>query len=189
MVEPVGGPRDPLDVDLARLVGDAQAGQAVRSRAQERWLRHQATTEATLVGILVDLAEEGAEVTLRTNAGRTHQGPIVAIGRDFVIVGAGPSYTCIVVDALVAVRRRPGRHHADTTGDRPAPRSVTLAEHLADLAPEGPRVAIAVAGEPALLSGELRTVGRDIATLRLDGEPPVTAYVALGSVSEVLVSG
>jgi hypothetical protein len=189
MVEPVGGPPDPLDADLARLVGDARVTQAAQSRARERSLRQQATAEATLVGLLVDLAEEGAEVTVRTSAGRAHQGPIVAIGRDFVIVGARAGYTCIVLDALAAVRRRPGRHPSDTSGDRPAPRLVTLAAHLADLAPEGRRVAVAVTGEPALLTGELRAVGRDIATLRLDGDPPVTAYVALRSVSEVLVSG
>jgi hypothetical protein len=152
-------------------------------------LRQQATADATMTGLLVDLAEEGTEVTVRTNAGRAHHGAIVTVGRDFVIVGAAAGYTCIVLDALAAVRRRPGRHQPDTTSHRPAPRSVTLAAHLADLAPEGPRVAVAVAGEPALLTGQLRAVGRDIATLRLDGDPPVTAYVALRSVSEVLVSG
>jgi hypothetical protein len=189
MVEPVLGPRDPIDADLARLVSDARAGEAARSRARERSLRQQATAEATLVGLLVDLAEEGAPVTVRTAAGRAHQGPIFTVGRDFVIVGAGSGYTCIVLDALTAVRRRPGRHQPDTSSDRAAPRSLTLAAHLADLAPDGPRIAMVVAGEPGVLTGELRAVGRDIATLRLDGEPPVITYVALRSVSEVLVSG
>jgi len=189
MAEPVGGRRHPLDVDLARLVGDEQAGEAARSRARERWLRQQATAEATLVGLLVDLAEEGADVTVRTTSGRAHQGPIVAVGRDFVIVGVSRGHVCITLDALATARRRPGRHRSETTGDRPAPRSLTLADHLAALAPEAPRVSLAAAGEPVLLTGELRSVGRDVMTVRLDGEPPVTAYVALRSVSEVLVSG
>ena len=87
------------------------------------------------------------------------------------------------------MRRRPGQRAPDATGDRAAARPIGLISYLAGLAPDRPRVTVVVSGEPTALVGELRTVCRDIATLRLDGEPPVTAYVALGSLSEVLVSG
>ncbi len=35
------------------------------------------------------------------------------------------------------------------------------------------------------LAGELRSVGRDVLTMRLDGEPPAPAYVAIAAVAEL----
>ena len=122
-------------------------------------------------------------------SGRTHQGAIRAVGRDFAVVGPPGQETCLVLAAVATIRRRPGRRVADATGDRAAARQLSLAAYLGALAPDRPRIAMVVTGEAAMLTGELRAVGRDIATVRLDGEPPIAAYVALGSLSEVLVSG
>ncbi len=188
VTKPPGSGADPSD-ELARLVADSQASAAARARSRERSLRQQATEEATFTGLLLDLAEDGSEVSIRTRAGRSVYGVIAGLGRDFILLrtGAGAD-TLVVLRALAAVRRRPGQHAPDTAGARPTAGKTSLAAHLSGLAPERPRVAIAVDGEPMMLNGELRAVGVDVATLRLDGEPPVTAYVALASVSLVVLA-
>jgi hypothetical protein len=213
-----GESADELAADLARLVGTAHSADAVRERVHQRSLHDQAAADALLVGLLVDLAEEDADITIRMASGRLHRGRVRAVGRDFVVLGppgrsdaatvgaSSPSgaaataggaagegvaiqETCLAMHAISVVRRRPGPRGRDATGDRPAARAVGLTSYLAGLAPERPRVAIVVAGEPTTVVGELRAVGRDVATIRLDGEARVTAYVALDSLSEVLVSG
>jgi hypothetical protein len=35
------------------------------------------------------------------------------------------------------------------------------------------------------VAGELRSVGRDVVTVRLDGEPRAAAYVAITAIAEV----
>ena len=165
----------------------------VRSRIRERNLRDAAGAEATLSGILLDLAEAGTAISARTTFGRTVQGRVAVVAGDAVIIetAAGlPTY--IRLGALAWVRRHPGSAPPGAAaGDRPAPRPTSFAALVGELATERPRVALAVTGEPALLSGELRSAGSDVLTIRLDGEPPVVAHVALAQVSEltVLASG
>jgi hypothetical protein len=180
---------DHLAADLARLVSEARSADAVRARARERSLRQQATADATVTGLLLDLAEEQAELTICTAAGRIHQGRVTAVGRDFAVVQTAAGDACVVLQSVATVRRSPRHWIPDTTGDRPAPRAVSLAAHLAGIAPLRPRVAIVTSGELNAVVGELRSVGQDVATVVLDGDPPTSVYVALGSVSEVLVSG
>jgi hypothetical protein len=196
-VPSVPGPPDPdrvnadsgrLDADLAELVADARADDAARTRVRERNLRAAAVTDATLVGIVLDLAERADPVTIRTTSGRTLSGRITLVARDAIALEAGPSGTTFVRFAAIAsVRRLDGGRAPEPSGDRTPPRAVTLAALLADLAPLHPRVALAVTGEPAVVSGELRAAGVDVVTIRLAGDPAVTAYFATAQLSEVTV--
>jgi hypothetical protein len=177
-----------LDADLAELVADARADDAARTRVRERNLRAAAVTDATLVGIVLDLAERADPVTIRTTSGRTLSGRITLVARDAIALEAGPSGTTFVRFAAIAsVRRLDGGRAPEPSGDRTPPRAVTLAALLADLAPLHPRVALAVTGEPAVVSGELRAAGVDVVTIRLAGDPAVTAYFATAQLSEVTV--
>jgi hypothetical protein len=178
----------PEAADLMRLVAETRTADAVRARSRERVLRQQATGEATFVGLLMDLIEAGTEISVRIRTGTTVQGRPVGMGRDFVAVrpGTGPE-TWIALRAIASVRSRPGRRPPDPAGERPSPGGTSLAARLASLAPERPRLAVTVAGEPAPLIGELRAVGSDVATVEVDGGPPVTAYVSLPSVLAVTV--
>ena len=45
--------------ELERWAADARVQEAALQRARERWLRHQATEDASIVGVLTDLAERG----------------------------------------------------------------------------------------------------------------------------------
>jgi hypothetical protein len=67
--------------------------------------------------------------------------------------------------------------------------NVTLADVLAGLAGERPRVRMVVAGGHEVVAGELRSVGADVATLRLDGEPGGAVYVRLDAVRAVTLLG
>src|ERR1017187_122985 len=105
---------DALAYELVRFVADTRASDAARSRSRERSLRQQATEMATFAGLLLDLVEGGASVTVRTTAGRVHQGNIVAVGRDFVLLraAAGPDIY-LKIEAVALLRRLPGARTED----------------------------------------------------------------------------
>ena len=175
--------------DLTRLVGDVRAADAARARSRERALRQQATEDATLEGLLADLADEGADVTVRLRSGTTASGRIVGLGADFFVLKSDAAQAVLVARTAVgSVRRRPGDRGPDTTGDRARTQAASLSAYLAGLAPEHPRVTAAVTGEGSLLVGELRSAGRDVLTIVLDGDPPVTVYLALVSLESLSVS-
>jgi hypothetical protein len=182
----MAGDRD----DLTRLVGDVRATDAARARSRERSLRQQATEDATLEGVLADLADEGADVTIRLRSGASASGRIVALGADFFVLRSDPGGLAAVVSrpALSSVRRRPGDRGPDTTGDQGRSHAASLAAYLAGLAPEHPRVAVTATGESGQLVGHLRSAGRDVLTLVVDGDPPVTVYLALVSLESLSVS-
>jgi hypothetical protein len=158
---------------------------AALSRSRTRWLVRQAEEEGTLAGVLIDLAERGEPVVVTTTAGRRHRGTVRAMGADFVALALSSGTTVLVaLDAVAAVRTRPGV--TSVAGDRSVRLERNLAEVLTELAAERTGVVIGAAG--AEVRGELRAVGRDIATLRVDGPPAIAAYVQLAAASDVLVS-
>jgi len=203
--EPVGGDKPDVDLldddralqlDLTLLVGEAHAEDARRSRVRERHLLASAAAEATLVGTLLDLAEQDLDVVIRTTTGNTATGRIVLVARDAVAVELAGRPTFAPLGALSTVKLAPGQRReratrAEPTGRRPAARQITLAALVAELAGDRPRVRTHVAGEPSPLIGSLMSAGTDLLTIRLDGEPAVLAHVALGQLSllTVLASG
>jgi hypothetical protein len=185
---------DDLAGDLVRLLDDARHADATGARIRERSLRTVAGAEATFVGVLLDLAERQEDLSVRTASGRTLRGRVAVVARDAVVLESGAGLrTYLRLAGLAWVRRLPvrGEAAAEPAGDRPAPRNTTFAVLVADLAGDRPRVALGVTGEPTLLTGELRAVGLDLLTVRLDGDPPATAYVPIAQLSEltVLASG
>jgi hypothetical protein len=60
-----------------------------------------------------------------------------------------------------------------------------LAEMLSVLAAERPRVLVVTLASDEGVAGELRSVGRDVVTIRLDGDPQASAYVAVDAIAEV----
>jgi hypothetical protein len=205
---PGGRPIEPQGVDrtlgdLGRWAADARATDAASARSRERSLRRQATEEATLPGVALDLAERGEAVVLKTTSGRTHRGRLLAVARDVWVLrsdasdgmrgpGGMAGATFVATDAIASVRAQPGGSDEpgpEAAGARPVPLTASMADMLTELAVEDPRVRVVVLGEPEAMVGELRSVGVDVVTLRLAGEPPATIYVRLGSVSELSVLG
>jgi hypothetical protein len=163
------------------LADEARATDAVRRRSQARWLRRQATEEATLAGVLVDLSERGDVVSLRSASGRTHRGPVSFVGGDHVVVGHD---VWVRSAAIVAVR-----FTGDVaTGDRVPVRDTRLVESLAELAPDRPAVVV-VAFDGSSIRGELVGVGADVVTLVLDGDRSQRCVVVVDTIAEVIVTG
>ena len=175
--------------DLARWTGDTRAGEAAQSRMRERWLRRQAEEDARFAGVLLDLSEGDAAVAVRTTTGRTFHGRLAAVARDFYVVRHAGLATFLAFAAIANVRPEPGRRAGEAASERAAPVSAGLGEALGGLAGERPRVRITVEGSTDALAGELRSVGADVVTLRLDGMQGGSVYVPLGAVREVTLLG
>lgn len=185
---------DALLADLARWTGEDRGQAAARARARERWLRQLAAEEARLAPMLQDLAERGAAVVVGTTAGPRLRGRVAAVATDFAVVVApgGAPVTLVRLGGVATVRpdpsARPSRGHdrgaAPGSGAGSAT-PATLDEILAGLAAERPRVRLVVPGEPEGVTGELRAVGADVATVVLDGAPPASLHVRLGAVNHV----
>ncbi len=171
---------DRLVADLTRYLAEQRADAAAASRAREHWLRQAAAEEATIAGVLLDLAERAAVVVVQGGAGRSHRGRIRAVGDDFVALRTPTGDLLLRDDAIVAVR-------ADgpaPTGDRAPALAIGFAEAVAATAGDRPRVLV-VARDGTGLAGQLRHVGRDVMTLRLDTAG--TVYVPLASVAELTI--
>jgi hypothetical protein len=168
--------------DLEAWLGRLAADDAARARAESGWLRRQAEEEGTFDGVLADLAERGRPLVVAVRNGRSHRATIAALGADFVLLRTGAHHELLVRRAAItSVRTRPG--DAVTIGDRLVRTERTLAEAAAALVDDRPRVLVVGADVAATVAGELRAVGADVLTVRLDGA--ATAYVPLSSVDEL----
>ncbi|MGH9074640.1 MAG: hypothetical protein ACRDZQ_11070 [Acidimicrobiales bacterium] len=98
-----------LRADLARWAADSAAAEAAASRTREGWLRRQAAEDSTWSGLTLGWAERGAPVAVATLGGRAHQGRLVAVGRDFLLLapGGGPGRTRVtfLASAFIATLR------------------------------------------------------------------------------------
>ena len=169
---------------LARWVSEASADAAADARARQRWLRQAADEDATFAGVLLDLAERRTPVVVHGRAGRRHRGTVVAVGADFVVVRATDGADAIVpFPGIASVRPEPGA--PAPAGDRSPSIDVTFAEALAAVAEDRPRVLLVTTVDTDGVAGELKSVGRDVVTLRLDGAHRPTTYVPIASIAEL----
>lgn len=173
--------------DLLRLLDEARAEERGASRERERWLRQAAEEGARLAGTLLDLAEQGATVTVRTTTGGSHHGTVRLVATDFCVLGAASGDVWLHLAGVTTVRPHADERHAAATGDRPV-LDLRLVEALARVAPDRPRLGIVAAGGERL-AGELRAVGADVLTIRLDGDPRAICYLAADAVREIVRSG
>ena len=174
-----------LAARLERWAAEARVDEAARGRSRERWLRRQAEEEGTVAGVLSDLAEAGAPVTLHTRSGGRHGGAVRAVGADFVALGPDGgrgSEAVVALRAIASVRTLPGVR--GVVGDRRPVATLQLADVVAGLAAEREPVRI-VTDDGEAIAGVVRSVGRDVAVVR--GDPPGTGYVPLDAISAVVV--
>src|SRR5690606_253927 len=121
-------------------VAEARIDGAAAERARERWLAEVAGQEATLSGVLADLAERGATVAVSTTVGRRHRGTVGLIGADFVVLRPEAGAELAVAAGAIADVRAVGR--ADVLGDRMLGTELRLADVLGELAADREDVSI-----------------------------------------------
>jgi hypothetical protein len=161
----------------------ARAGEAAAARSREGFLRRTGPEDATFAGILVDLAERGGPVVVEAVGDRRHRGTLQAVGADFAALRTPDGRHVLLAERGIASITAEGRA-PEAVGDRDVQVVAGLAEALAALAEDRPRVLVVTVPGTGL-AGDLVAVGRDVVTLRLDGADRRTAYVALAAIAEV----
>lgn len=173
------------DLALRRALDDARADLLAAERSRERWLRVQAEQSATFSATLLGLLERGVTVAVRTTSGAEHLGRLAALARDVCALRTtADRQVWVRLDAIAAVRAEQGHRSPPADDDRALHEDTGLAEILARLSDDRPRVAITALGGGRPVVGELRAVGEDVVTL-LEGDHRTTCYVRLSSVTEV----
>lgn len=187
------GKREPNGDDLvaafARWAADERVREAARQRSRERWLRQQASEEATLAGILTDLAERRAEVVVTTRT-RQMAGWLLGVAKDFFVLEDRDRAGVLVATehlASISPLTRDAQR-ADPSGERPPPLSLLLVDALVMLTADRSPVRLGLVDGEAVL-GDLVAVGRDVVTLRRGPQEggrgptrPGNLYVALASI-------
>lgn len=183
--------RDATNVCLVQwqeVLDEARADDQAQGRARERWLRRQAEESATLVGTLLDLAESGVDVALSTLGGRRHDGPIVGLGIDVVVLEDRNERVAVRLPAITTVRPRPGAALVVAAGDRAAVLDLTFVELLARFVDERPDVSVALLSGEAV-TGRLVGVGTDVLSIRVaEGEAGI-AYCSAAAASSARLAG
>jgi hypothetical protein len=171
---------------LHRWLAEAKVDDSAAGRAKEHWLHAAAEADATFDGILLDLAERGAPVSVSLAGGRRHHGVVAALGGDFMALRLHAGGEVLVsVSAVAAVRTAPRTDAA--LGERAITTGLRLVDVLTELAAERTRVLLVARGGADPTTGELRSVGHDVVTVRTDGDPPALAYLRLATVAEVVL--
>ncbi|MDG2027301.1 MAG: hypothetical protein P8J50_09340 [Acidimicrobiales bacterium] len=140
-------PNDAL-AGLAAWLTEGRVDAAAAERARQRWLERHAAEDATVIGVLRDLAERGRPVSVRTRGGRNAHGRVAALGADFVVIREERLGDVLVPTSAVATVR-PALGDPTSVGDRPAALAI-------------------VAGEE--LRGDLRSAGRDVLTVEVEAD-------------------
>jgi hypothetical protein len=174
---------DPL-AGLAQWLADARVDREVEARTRRRWLDQQAREGSTMAGLLLDLAEREAPVTVRTRAGAALTGVVVALGSDFAVVrSADRGDTLVPSPAIATVRGGPGG--AAEIGDRAVAMLVSIADALVELAVERPLVMASVRGEE--VRGELSSSGRDVITVTLASSARDRVHIAVDALDHLVL--
>ena len=178
---------------LERWAGEARVDAAAASRAREHSLRRQAEEDATVAGVLVDLAEAAIPVRVHLRSGGTVSGTIRAVGVDVVAVEHGGPDGALSLVALGAVASvRTGAGARAVAGDRAVVSTLRLVDVLAGVA--GERASVLVhTDDGAAVAGEARGLGRDVLVVRTGGHrgaggfDPTSgvAYVPLAAITAV----
>ncbi|MDQ2754767.1 MAG: hypothetical protein M3R71_04370 [Actinomycetota bacterium] len=191
-----GAPRDDFERAVERWGAESRVTDAAAARGRQRWLHQQASEAATLLGLLVDLAERQSHVVLTTRSAFRHAGLLVGVGSNFCVVTdqaigttlvASDAITSVVVAGSAGVApATPAAagdrdHFGIAAGDRQSFRGTTLADSLAALAAERSSVRFRLAGGDQVV-GALTSVGVDVSSVRLEGRERRMTHVSLAAV-------
>ncbi len=181
-----GGQPQPDDflAELARWSAGDRAARAAAERSRTRALVDQSAATATWAGLLVDLAEASAEVTVAMGEVRL-TGRLVGAGRDFAVLEGHRTRPVLVrIDAITALTPAAASGAATAPGGRRRPAlELTLADVLDALA--GEQAPVTVRSGAEAVSGSLVACGRDLITVRAEGPARRPVYVPISGLAYV----
>lgn len=171
---------------LMRWAAEARVDEAARARARERWLQQQAAEETTFASVVADLSERDRPVLIHTSSSRRHRGRLTALGADFLGLRTDTGADQLIrLAAVTAIRTQPRERQAHS--GRLVELDLLFADAVEGLAADRPRVVIGTNADDTF-NGELRSVGRDVVTLLIDGDTRSSVYVPLGAVVDLAVA-
>ena len=201
-----GGPGDGLLGEIARWVASERVARAAAERSRARSLAAQSVATATWAGVLVDLAERAAPVSVAVTGARI-SGRMVGVARDFCVVELGDGRPAVIrLDAITEVStsagpggpgsggpgsRAPGSRGLGSGGPgaggsapggsrRPAA-SVSMVDVLEAAAAEASPVSLHTPS--GMVNGDLVALGQDVVTLRDPGPSRRRIHVPLSAVA------
>jgi hypothetical protein len=176
-------PTNGLLDELRRWAADEEAARVARARSRARWLRQQAAESATLAGVLLDLAERRAEVTVEAS-GRTHTGRLVAVATELCIleeIDDHQHHLALIALPAITMVLPP----VETLGDRVPDLRLDVAGALAGLAGDRRTISLELQSGKRV-TGMLESVGVDVVTLRIDGAGTI-GQLAISAISACLL--
>lgn len=175
-------PDGSVDGAVERWLAEVRVDAAARERAAVAGLRALAAEEATLAGVLVDLATRGEAVSLVMRSGKQHRGHVRLVAPDAVVVALETRQWLVARLAAVAALRTvqsppvPGEAEPSTLT-----RFVRIASALA-----APGDWVVITSGASTFGGTMESAGEDVVVLRLDNGD--RAYVALADADELSLS-
>ncbi len=146
------------DQSLRRLLDAARIDAAVRSRSGVAALRQRRSEDASLTGLLANLAERAAPVTISTTSGIERRGVIRVAGHHGIILeNSGGIASLMRATAIASIRTQ--RFH-DLHGDGSPASTMSWPTMIASLVEPDDEVSITIARETT--RGRVRSISRSL---------------------------
>jgi hypothetical protein len=169
----------PDDPAIERWLAELRTEEAARSRSRVGALRSQAAEDATVIGVLADLAEREAQVLVTTTSGRRHRGEVLVVGPDALVLRLGRQEWLVTRLATVASVRMVGGDPVNGEGSMTT--TSRFGRILGAATRPGEWLRVSVGGEA--FGGSVVAVSGEVLVLRLDNGD--LTYVNLDAVEEV----
>ena len=170
------------DPALRQLLDSARTADSSRSRAGFGALHRHRGEDATLVGLLANLAECNAFVTLTTKNGSERRGTILTAGPGGIELATSPSVTTLIRTCSISSVRSATRLHLD--GDGAPQTSHSWPTLLALRIDRDDRLSVATSNN--LVSGNVRSLSRSL--LALSTPDNGVFYAVVDAIDEVSIS-
>jgi hypothetical protein len=171
---------DELVQSFTRWAARERSSAAAAEKARQHWLAERAASSATFTGILVDLAEQAAGVTMATG-GFKCSGRVVGVGRDFCVLGQASGRPAVIPLAAISTIWPHQQRRLPPSGDRPPALEMSIVGAFAAMAED--RLPVGLRAGSHVIEGDVISVGDDVVTLRTWAPGFHMAHVPLVAVS------
>jgi hypothetical protein len=170
------------DPALRQLLDSARSADSSRSRAGFGALHRHRGEDATLIGLLANLAECNAFVALTTKNGSERRGTIITVGPGGIELVSSSSVTTLIRTSSISSVRSATRLHLD--GDGAPQTSHSWPTLLASRIDRDDRLSVAVSNNH--ISGTVRSLSRSLLVLTTPDSG--VFYAVVDAIDEVSIS-